>query len=341
MGTPEAEAAAAAAAEGARADGRTDMGRARGGGVVPDVGMCDLRRSEDEDFCLRGIPLDGPATPGGGAAPGGSGGAGIGGRRSSSLRDREDRRPSEEEDRRIGGADGPGEAPVLPELRRLELEEARPGAGERSRYSELLRRTGIDDDDDVGGVGELWPDFGAYCDCLLAGRVTGGIAADMDLRASSLLCTGTGSDDDDDDDGGCGGCGGGGEAWEDGGRRRKAVRTGGDGLPPEEDATLPLDASAWWWWSPAATCGAGDDASFGMRDTPRSSFGDDGGVAKVAEWDELPELRRERDGPAPGVGDMAGGGARAVVEGAWRGLVGCCRSEVGEGCACARRGRGR
>lgn len=53
----------------------------------------------------------------------------------------------------------------------------------------------------------------------------------------------------------------------------------------------------------------GEGASFGMRDTLVLSFGDDGGVAKdVVDWDE-PELRRESDGsdgPAPGVGDIAG-----------------------------------
>lgn len=48
----------------------------------------------------------------------------------------------------------------------------------------------------------------------------------------------------------------------------------------------------------------------GMRETLVESFGEEGGVAKeVVDWDE-PELRREReresDGPAPGVGDIAG-----------------------------------
>lgn len=110
----------------------------------------------------------------------------------------------------------------------------------------------------------------------------------MDLRASSLLWTGTGNELGLGAAGKCGGVG-----------ARVGAGAGAFSglLSPELEERLSAS------WS------TGDGASFGMRDDKlvvRLSLGDEGGVAKeVFDCDE-PELRRESDGPAPGVGDIAG-----------------------------------
>lgn len=170
-----AERTADAAADETRAGGLTDIGRARGEGVVFEVGMCDLRLlKEDEDFCLLGIPLEGegedvvPATLGsGGAAPGGSGG-GIGGACPSRCC-RAARLPSAEDDRRMAEAEeAAGDAPLpIEPLPEAVLE---PGAGEGVGVTELLTlpelgppplKTGIAVGiDDVG----LGPFLLTYCE---------------------------------------------------------------------------------------------------------------------------------------------------------------------------------
>lgn len=105
----------------------------------------------------------------------------------------------------------------------------------------------------------------------------------MDLRARSLLWTGTGSEE------------GLGAAGKSGGAGAAAL------LSPELELRLSASALS------MEDGGTGEDVSLGMRETLLFSRGEDGGVAKVVvDWDE-PELRRETDGPAPGVGNIAGG----------------------------------
>lgn len=180
-----AERTADAAADETRAGGLTDMGRARGEGDVFEVGMCDLRRPrEEDDFCLRGIPLlllppegEGddavPATlPSGGAAPGGSGG-GIGGACPSRWCVRAARLPSAEDVRRMaeavaaaGDAPLPMPRPVLALVLALELaaEPDAGGAGEGVGVTALLT------------LPELGPAFAP----LKTGIAVGGMEADGD-----------------------------------------------------------------------------------------------------------------------------------------------------------------
>lgn len=153
----------------------------------------------------------------GGAAPGGSGG-GIGGACSSRWNVLAVRLPSAEDVRRMAEAEeDAGDAPLPTPPRPAAALEL--GTGEGVGVTELLTlpelelpppdppppppplKTGIAIGIDDGGLG---PFLVRYCEYRLEDC---GMAADMDLRASSLLWTGTGRDEGLGAAGKCGGVG--------------------------------------------------------------------------------------------------------------------------------------
>lgn len=178
------------------------------------------------------------------------------------------------------------------------------------RLGELLMPCGDDPDMRLGRLGRLPVPTGCEGGTPRLGELDRDKGtADMDLRASSLLCTGTGSDD-----GGPEAAKAEAEAEEEAAGRLKGGT--GEGVERATNLTsagLALRLLRLSTLLSAEMGGMGEGAKRGMRDEERlrlSCLGDEGGVAKgVVDWDwEESELRREADGdgPAPGVGDIAG-----------------------------------